>query len=168
MKVECWRLLDNPIAQGLLVKQLERYQLNVTATGNGDEALAGECSYNIGFLCSSTAHALCRMGVARTWLFQRCAVWSPRVCIPILYIVNTDTGTWLDMPICDGVEAAKRIRVMENKRKTSTTLPSEHSHLNQSLCVLNSHMNFFSCCPKCWLPRIHQTIMFKRWDEHVL
>jgi hypothetical protein len=32
---------DNPIAQNLLVKQLERYQLNVIATGNGHEALAG-------------------------------------------------------------------------------------------------------------------------------
>ncbi|KAJ3802608.1 hypothetical protein GGU11DRAFT_813370 [Lentinula aff. detonsa] len=31
---------DNPIAQNLLVKQLERYQLNVTATSNGNEALA--------------------------------------------------------------------------------------------------------------------------------
>jgi hypothetical protein len=33
---------DNPIAQGLLVKQLERYHLNVTATENGMEAIAGE------------------------------------------------------------------------------------------------------------------------------
>lgn len=32
---------DNPIAQNLIVKQLERYQLNVTTTGNGEEALAG-------------------------------------------------------------------------------------------------------------------------------
>ncbi|KAG5651914.1 hypothetical protein H0H81_006929, partial [Sphagnurus paluster] len=31
---------DNPIAQNLLIKQLERFQLNVTATGNGEEALA--------------------------------------------------------------------------------------------------------------------------------
>lgn len=34
--------IDNPIAQNLLVKQLERYQLNVTATSNGNEAIAGE------------------------------------------------------------------------------------------------------------------------------
>lgn len=33
--------LDNPIAQNLLIKQLQRYQLNVIATGNGEEALAG-------------------------------------------------------------------------------------------------------------------------------
>jgi CheY-like chemotaxis protein len=32
---------DNPIAQSLLVKQLERYNLNVTATNNGEEAIAG-------------------------------------------------------------------------------------------------------------------------------
>jgi hypothetical protein len=34
---------DNPIAQGLLIKQLERYNLNVTATENGIEAITGEC-----------------------------------------------------------------------------------------------------------------------------
>ncbi len=33
--------LDNPIAQQLLVKQLQRYQLNVTATSNGNEAISG-------------------------------------------------------------------------------------------------------------------------------
>ncbi|KAK0481591.1 hypothetical protein IW261DRAFT_1550690 [Armillaria novae-zelandiae] len=31
---------DNPIAQQLLVKQLQRYQLNVTATSNGNEAIS--------------------------------------------------------------------------------------------------------------------------------
>lgn len=29
-----------------------------------------------------------------------------------------------DMPICDGVEACKRLRVMENKRKVPGSLPS--------------------------------------------
>ena len=33
---------DNPVAQKLLVKQLERYELNVVATSNGEEAIAGE------------------------------------------------------------------------------------------------------------------------------
>lgn len=33
--------LDNPIAQSLLVKQLERQDLTVTATNNGEEAIAG-------------------------------------------------------------------------------------------------------------------------------
>lgn len=31
-----------------------------------------------------------------------------------------------DMPVCDGVEAAKRIRFLENKRKVPT-LPSKDS-----------------------------------------
>ena len=34
---------DNPVAQKLLVKQLERYDLNVIATSNGEEAIAGMC-----------------------------------------------------------------------------------------------------------------------------
>ena len=33
---------DNPVAQKLLVKQLERYDLTVVATSNGEEALSGE------------------------------------------------------------------------------------------------------------------------------
>lgn len=32
---------DNPVAQKLLMKQLERYELNVVATSNGEEAIAG-------------------------------------------------------------------------------------------------------------------------------
>ncbi len=34
-------VLDNPIAQNLLMKQLERYDFKVTATSNGEEAIAG-------------------------------------------------------------------------------------------------------------------------------
>lgn len=33
---------DNPIAQNLLIKQLERHHLHVVATSNGEEAIAGE------------------------------------------------------------------------------------------------------------------------------
>jgi hypothetical protein len=33
---------DNPVAQKLLVKQLQRYGLNVIATSNGEEAIAGK------------------------------------------------------------------------------------------------------------------------------
>jgi CheY-like chemotaxis protein len=32
---------DNPVAQKLLVKQLQRFDLNVIATSNGEEAIAG-------------------------------------------------------------------------------------------------------------------------------
>lgn len=31
---------DNPLAQNVLIKQLERYNLAVTATSNGEEAIA--------------------------------------------------------------------------------------------------------------------------------
>ena len=31
----------------------------------------------------------------------------------------------VDMPICDGVDACKRIRVLENKRRVRTVLPSK-------------------------------------------
>ena len=31
----------------------------------------------------------------------------------------------LDMPVCDGVEAAKRLRSLENRRKVSEFLPGE-------------------------------------------
>lgn len=40
---------DNPIAQNLLVKQLERYQLKVTATSNGEEAVAAWESHEPGY-----------------------------------------------------------------------------------------------------------------------
>ncbi len=32
--------------------------------------------------------------------------------------------TPIDMPICDGVEACKRVRVLENKRRVPVLLPS--------------------------------------------
>lgn len=32
---------DNPIAQNLLIKQLQRYNLEVVATSNGEEAITG-------------------------------------------------------------------------------------------------------------------------------
>lgn len=33
--------VDNPVAQRLLVRQLQRHDLNVIATSNGEEAIAG-------------------------------------------------------------------------------------------------------------------------------
>ena len=38
------RSVDNPVAQKLLIKQLERFDLNVIATSNGEEAITGTCS----------------------------------------------------------------------------------------------------------------------------
>lgn len=37
-------------------------------------------------------------------------------------VVNLD---FTDMPICDGVEASKRLRIMENKRRVPMVLPSK-------------------------------------------
>ena len=31
----------------------------------------------------------------------------------------------IDMPVCDGIEACKRIRLLEGKRKVPVTLPSK-------------------------------------------
>lgn len=39
------------------------------------------------------------------------------------------------MPICDGVEAAKRLRALESKRKTSTILPSASCENNSFLSL---------------------------------
>lgn len=38
---------DNPVAQNLLIKQLERFDLHVVATSNGEEALAGELLHKL-------------------------------------------------------------------------------------------------------------------------
>ena len=42
-------------------------------------------------------------------------------CIDAYVVLNT---LLVDMPICDGVEACKRVRVLENKRRAPILLPS--------------------------------------------
>jgi len=76
---------DNPVAQQLLVKQLQRHQLNVTATSNGEEAVAEWETHDPGYFSIA--------------LFDH------------------------HMPVCDGVEACKRIRSLESRRKVSQQLP---------------------------------------------
>ncbi|KII94402.1 hypothetical protein PLICRDRAFT_695401 [Plicaturopsis crispa FD-325 SS-3] len=104
---------DNEIAQKLLVKQLERYQLNVTATGNGDEAIAQWEAHEPGYFSVA--------------LFDH------------------------HMPICDGVEAAKKLRVRERKRKTPISLPivalsADCQESTKQLC-LSAGMNAFLSKP---------------------
>ncbi|KAJ2919335.1 hypothetical protein MD484_g1075, partial [Candolleomyces efflorescens] len=104
---------DNPIAQNLLVKQLERYQLKVTATSNGEEAVAAWEGHDPGYFSVA--------------LFDH------------------------HMPICDGVEAAKRIRVLERKRKVPVILPivalsADCQESTKQLC-LSAGMNFFLSKP---------------------
>lgn len=102
---------DNPIAQQLLVKQLQRYQLNVTATSNGNEAISEWESRDPGYFTVA--------------LFDH------------------------HMPICDGVEAAKRIRMLENKRKCQVILPivalsADCQESTKQLCLSAGMNAFFS------------------------
>ncbi|GAW08325.1 histidine kinase [Lentinula edodes] len=102
---------DNPIAQNLLVKQLERYQLNVTATSNGNEAIAEWEAHEPGYFSVA--------------LFDH------------------------HMPICDGVEASKKLRHLENKRKVSVILPivalsADCQESTKQLCLSAGMNAFFS------------------------
>jgi CheY-like chemotaxis protein len=75
---------DNPIARQLLIRQLTGFDLNVTATSNGEEAVREWESHEPGYFSL--------------------AVFDHH------------------MPICDGVEAAKRLRVLESRRRLPPTL----------------------------------------------
>ncbi|KAF8630202.1 hypothetical protein AX15_003056 [Amanita polypyramis BW_CC] len=102
---------DNPLAQSLLVKQLERCNLSVTATDNGEEAIA-----------EWEAHEPDYFSVA---LFDH------------------------HMPVCDGVEAAKRLRLLENRRKCSHILPivalsADCQESTKQLCLSAGMNAFFS------------------------
>ncbi|KAG8815684.1 hypothetical protein FRC17_000613 [Serendipita sp. 399] len=76
---------DNPVANKLLVKQLQKYDLNVVSTVDGSEAVREWEKNGIGFFNFA--------------LFDH------------------------HMPVCDGVEAAKRIRFLEARKKASVILP---------------------------------------------
>ncbi|KAF8973859.1 dual-domain HisK/Mak2 protein kinase [Flammula alnicola] len=102
---------DNPIAQNLLVKQLQRYHLDVVATNNGEEAIAEWEAHEPGFFSVA--------------LFDH------------------------HMPICDGVEAAKRLRLLENKHKVPVILPivalsADCQDSTKQLCLSAGMNAFFS------------------------
>ncbi|KAH7929368.1 dual-domain HisK/Mak2 protein kinase [Leucogyrophana mollusca] len=102
---------DNPVAQSLLVKQLERYDLNVTATSNGLEAI-------------------------KAWESQK----------PGHYVLALFDH---HMPVCDGVEAAKRLRVLESSRVDPFTLPivalsADCQESTKKLCLSAGMNAFFS------------------------
>ncbi|KAJ6626914.1 dual-domain HisK/Mak2 protein kinase [Mycena sp. CBHHK59/15] len=104
---------DNLIAQNLLVKQLQKHDLNVCATSNGNEALAAWESHEPGYFSVA--------------LFDH------------------------HMPICDGVEAAKRLRRLEVKRKAAISLPiialsADCQEFTKQLC-LGAGMNAFFSKP---------------------
>ncbi|KAG6832837.1 hypothetical protein H0H87_000191 [Tephrocybe sp. NHM501043] len=81
------RKANNPIARRVLVKQLQRLQLTVIATGNGEEALAEWEARGPGYFSAA--------------LFDH------------------------HMPVCDGAEATKRLRHMENERNCTAFLPGK-------------------------------------------
>ncbi|KAI0757423.1 histidine kinase [Daedaleopsis nitida] len=102
---------DNPVAQKLLVKQLERYDLTVIATSNGEEALAEWERHEPGYFSVA--------------LFDH------------------------HMPICDGVEACKRLRILEGKRKVEIVLPivalsADCQESTKQLCLSAGMNGFFS------------------------
>ncbi|KAK2461712.1 hypothetical protein APHAL10511_006175 [Amanita phalloides] len=104
---------DNLLAQNVLIKQLERHNLRVTATCNGEEAIAEWEAHEPGYFSIA--------------LFDH------------------------HMPICDGVEAAKRLRLLESKRKCSISLPiialsADCQESTKQLC-LSAGMNSFLSKP---------------------
>ncbi|KAH8086606.1 histidine kinase [Cristinia sonorae] len=103
---------DNPVAQKLLIKQLERFDLQVVATSNGEEALSEWEAHEPGYFSVA--------------LFDH------------------------HMPICDGVEACKRLRVLENKRKVAplpiVALSADCQESTKQLC-LSAGMNAFLSKP---------------------
>ncbi|KAG6919550.1 hypothetical protein DXG01_004213 [Tephrocybe rancida] len=104
---------DNPIAQNLLIKQLERLNLHVIATDNGEEAIAEWEAHEPGYFSVA--------------LFDH------------------------HMPICDGVEATKRLRRLEIVRKYGVCLPivalsADCQESTKQLC-LSAGMNAFFTKP---------------------
>ncbi|KAI0047651.1 histidine kinase [Auriscalpium vulgare] len=104
---------DNPVAQKLLMKQLQRYDLNVVATSNGEEAVAEWAAHHPGYFSLA--------------MFDH------------------------HMPICDGVEAAKRLRLLESRQKIEELLPivalsADCQESTKRLC-LSAGMNAFLSKP---------------------
>lgn len=102
---------DNPIAQNLLVKQLQRYNLEVVATNNGEEAIKEWQAHEPGYFSVA--------------LFDH------------------------HMPICDGVEAAKRLRLLESKQNAPVMLPiialsADAQDSTKKLCLSAGMNAFFS------------------------
>jgi CheY-like chemotaxis protein len=119
--VSLTKLEDNPIAQSLLVKQLQRYNLDVIATSNGEEAIHGvqlvfvAVRHCLIFLYSQNGRATNPVSSASPSSTIVCPYHHEEYAMFDLFVT--------DMPVCDGVEAAKRLRHLENKREASTILP---------------------------------------------
>lgn len=97
--------LDNPIARKLLKAQLERVKLQVESTTNGEEAIAAWEEHGPGYF-----HAA---------MFDHRTIDGPKT--PFV----PSSPNFSDMPVCDGVEASRRIRALEVERGYDTILPSK-------------------------------------------
>ncbi|KAI6159530.1 STKc type histidine kinase [Pisolithus thermaeus] len=120
---------DNAVAQNLLVKQLERYQLKVVATNDGQEALNG---------CPAfwwPRHSL-----------TSCTAWESRE--PGYFALALFDH---HMPVCDGVEATRRLRKLESVRCPTISLPivalSADAQESTKQCCLSAGMNLFLSKP---------------------
>ena len=96
---------DNPIARKLLTAQLERVKIQVEATTNGEEAIAAWEKHGPGYFQAA--------------MFDHRMFGNPPTLFP------TNSLDLLDMPVCDGVEAVRRIRALEAEREYNIILPSK-------------------------------------------
>lgn len=128
--------LDNPIAQNLLIKQLQRHHLEVVATSNGEEAIAG--MFHVIVVVIAFFKGLSIEWEAHEPGFFSVALFDHRKSSSNLFctrISKLKTPYISDMPICDGVEAAKRLRHLERKNNVSVILPSTRSCLQFSFTM---------------------------------
>ena len=70
------------------------------------------------------------------------------------------------MPICDGVEACKRLRILEGKRKVPVLLPSKLLARHRNVFMANDCL--LSCRSERRLSRVDKTIMPKLRYEWLL
>jgi CheY-like chemotaxis protein len=129
---------DNAVAQALLIKQLERYQRSVTAANDGVEALRGLCTFtrlSSNWLTVYPAWETHEPGHFVLALFDHRKLLYPTVSAGAQYDVT-------DMPVCDGVEATKRLRKLENTRCATIRLPGS-SIASMACCRISLSYAYF-------------------------
>ena len=132
---------DNPVARKLLKAQLERVKLQVETTTNGEEAIAAREKYGPGHFQAA--------------MFDHRTFDGPPTC---LFFVQGSFDL-SDMPVCDGVQAARRIRVLEAERGYDPILPSKH------VTDVHPHVLYSpSYRTERGLSRVHEAAVFEFWN----